>query len=131
MANLRGGSEYGEKWHQAGMLANKQNCFDDFNSCAEWLFKENYTNPNKLIAMGGSNGGLLMGAVATQRPDLYKAIVCAVPLLDMIRYHKFLIARYWIPEYGSSENDEDFRWRFHRYPKASRCSDICSSSSWL
>jgi prolyl oligopeptidase len=105
-AGIRGGDEYGEKWHQAGMLANKQNCFDDFNSCAEWLIKEKYTNTNKLVAMGGSNGGLLMGAVATQRPDLYKAIVCEVPLLDMIRYHKFLIARYWIPEYGSSENEK-------------------------
>jgi len=115
-AGIRGGDEYGEKWHQAGMLANKQNCFDDFNSCAEWLIKENYTNPNRIVALGGSNGGLLMGAVATQRPDLYKAIVCAVPLLDMIRYDKFLIARYWIPEYGSSENEADFRWLLRYSP---------------
>ncbi len=109
-AGIRGGDEYGEKWHLDGMLANKQNCFDDFNSCAEWLIKEKYTNSSKIVAEGGSNGGLLMGAVATQRPDLYKAIICAVPLLDMLRYHKFLIARYWIPEYGSSENEADFRW---------------------
>jgi prolyl oligopeptidase len=109
-AGIRGGDEYGEKWHQGGMLANKQNCFDDFNSCAEWLIKEKYTNSKRLVAIGGSNGGLLMGAIATQRPDLYKAIVCEVPLLDMLRYHKFLIARYWIPEYGSSDNEEDFRW---------------------
>jgi prolyl oligopeptidase len=109
-AGIRGGDEYGEKWHEGGMKGNKQNCFDDFNSCAEWLIKEKYTNPSKLAAEGGSNGGLLMGAVATQRPDLYKAILCEVPLLDMMRYHKFLIARYWIPEYGSSENEADFRW---------------------
>jgi len=115
-AGIRGGDEYGETWHRNGMLANKQNCFDDFNSCAEWLIKEKYTNVKRLVAEGGSNGGLLMGAIATQRPDLYKAIVCAVPLLDMIRYHKFLIARYWIPEYGSSENEEDFRWLLRYSP---------------
>lgn len=106
---IRGGDEYGEKWHEEGMLLNKQNCFDDFNACAEWLIREKYTNPGRIAARGGSNGGLLMGAVATQRPDLYKAVLCAVPLLDMIRFHKFLIARYWIPEYGSSENEADFR----------------------
>ncbi len=106
---IRGGDEYGEKWHEEGMLLNKQNCFDDFNACAEWLVKEKYTNTGKIVAEGGSNGGLLMGAVATQRPDLYKAVICAVPLLDMIRFHKFLIARYWIPEYGSADNETDFR----------------------
>ncbi len=115
-AGIRGGNEYGEKWHETGMLAYKQNCFDDFNSCAEWLIKEKYTNATHIVAMGGSNGGLLMGAIATQRPDLYKAIVCEVPLLDMLRYHKFLIARYWIPEYGSSENDADFRWLLRYSP---------------
>ncbi|MEI7897920.1 MAG: prolyl oligopeptidase family serine peptidase [bacterium] len=106
---IRGGDEYGEKWHENGMLLNKQNCFDDFNACAEWLIKDKYTNSAKIVAEGGSNGGLLMGAIATQRPDLYKAVVCAVPLLDMVRFHKFLIARYWIPEYGSSDNEADFR----------------------
>ncbi|MDP4282407.1 MAG: prolyl oligopeptidase family serine peptidase [Bacteroidota bacterium] len=106
---IRGGDEYGESWHQNGMLFKKQNCFDDFNACAEWLIREKYTSSGKIAAMGGSNGGLLMGAIATQRPDLYKAIICAVPLLDMVRYHKFLIARYWIPEYGSSDNEADFR----------------------
>lgn len=115
-AGIRGGDEYGERWHREGMLANKQNCFDDFNACAEWLIKEKYTSPSKLIAIGGSNGGLLMGAVATQRPDLYKAIVCEVPLLDMLRYQKFLIARYWIPEYGTSDNDADFRWLLRYSP---------------
>ena len=109
-AGIRGGDEYGEQWHRDGMLAKKQNCFDDFNACAEWLMEQKYTNPKKLVAMGGSNGGLLMGAVATQRPELYKAIVCQVPLLDMIRYDKFLIARYWIPEYGTADNEADFRW---------------------
>ena len=113
---IRGGDEYGEKWHQDGMLANKQNCFDDFNSCAEWLIKEKYTNPSKIVAMGGSNGGLLMGAIATQRPDLYKGVMCMVPLLDMLRYEKFLIARYWIPEYGTAENEEDFRWLLQYSP---------------
>jgi len=106
---IRGGDEYGEKWHDEGMLLNKQNCFDDFNACAEWLVKEKYTNTSRIVAEGGSNGGLLMGAIATQRPDLYKAVICAVPLLDMVRFHKFLIARYWIPEYGSSDNETDFR----------------------
>ena len=115
-AGIRGGNEYGERWHREGMLANKQNCFDDFNACAEWLIKDKYTSPSKLIAIGGSNGGLLMGAVATQRPDLYKAIVCEVPLLDMLRYQKFLIARYWIPEYGTSDNDADFRWLLRYSP---------------
>ncbi|MEI7725832.1 MAG: prolyl oligopeptidase family serine peptidase [Bacteroidota bacterium] len=106
---IRGGDEYGEKWHKEGMLLNKQNCFDDFNACAEWLVREKYTNTGKIVAEGGSNGGLLMGAISTQRPDLYKAVLCAVPLLDMVRFHKFLIARYWIPEYGSSDNEADFR----------------------
>jgi prolyl oligopeptidase len=115
-AGIRGGDEYGEKWHEDGMLANKQNCFDDFNSCAEWLIKEKYTNSSKIVAMGGSNGGLLMGAVATQRPDLYKGIICMVPLLDMLRYEKFLIARYWIPEYGTAENEADFRWLLQYSP---------------
>ncbi len=113
---IRGGDEYGEKWHKDGMLANKQNSFDDFNSCAEWLIAEKYSNPSKIVAMGGSNGGLLMGAVATQRPDLYKAIVCMVPLLDMLRFEKFLIARYWIPEYGTAENEADFRWLLQYSP---------------
>ncbi|HEY4875329.1 MAG TPA: prolyl oligopeptidase family serine peptidase [Puia sp.] len=113
---IRGGNEYGEKWHIGAMLSNKQNCFDDFYSCAEWLVSEKYTTPSNIVALGGSNGGLLMGAAATQRPDLFKAIVCEVPLLDMLRYHKFLIARYWIPEYGSADNDADFRWLLRYSP---------------
>ena len=109
-ANLRGGGEYGEKWHRMGMKENKQNVFDDFIAAAEYLIQSGYTSPRHLGIMGGSNGGLLAGAVLTQRPDLFKAVVCAVPLLDMIRYHKFLIARYWIPEYGSSDDLEQFEY---------------------
>jgi prolyl oligopeptidase len=105
---LRGGNEYGESWHQDGMLKKKQHTFDDFIAATEWLIKNKYTNPSKIVARGGSNGGLLMGAIATQRPDLYRAIICQVPLLDMLRYHKFQIARFWIPEYGDPEKQEDF-----------------------
>ena len=110
VANLRGGGEFGEKWHRAGMRENKQNVFDDFIAAAEYLIKEGYTKPEKLAIMGGSNGGLLVGAVMTQRPDLFGAVVCTYPLLDMIRYHKFLVARYWVPEYGSSEDPEQFKY---------------------
>ena len=109
IACIRGGDEYGESWHEAGMLERKQNCFDDFIAAGEYLVAEGYTNPERLAARGGSNGGLLTGAMITQRPDLFKAVICAVPLLDMVRYHKFLIARYWIPEYGDPDNAEDFR----------------------
>lgn len=110
IACLRGGNEYGENWHRAGMLEKKQNVFDDFIAAAEYLISERYTNPQKLAIRGGSNGGLLIGAAITQRPELFKAAVCGVPLLDMVRYHKFLIARYWIPEYGNAENEEDFKY---------------------
>lgn len=112
--NLRGGGEYGEAWHQAGMLGNKQHVFDDFIAAAEWLIAEGYTSPQRLAIMGGSNGGLLVGAALTQRPDLFRAVVCRVPLLDMLRYHQFLIARLWIPEYGSADDPEQFRW-LHAY----------------
>ncbi|HVL18705.1 MAG TPA: prolyl oligopeptidase family serine peptidase [Gemmatimonadales bacterium] len=108
--NIRGGGEYGEAWHQGGMLGHKQNSFDDFIAAAEWLIRERYTKPERLAAAGGSNGGLLMGAVLTQRPELFRAVVIQVPLLDMLRYHRFLIARLWIPEYGSAEDPEQFRW---------------------
>jgi prolyl oligopeptidase len=112
--NLRGGGEYGEDWHQAGMLGKKQNVFDDYVAAAEWLVKEKYTDRAHLVIQGGSNGGLLMGAALTLRPDLFKAVVCQVPLLDMVRYHKFLIARLWIPEYGSADDPEQFKW-LHAY----------------
>jgi prolyl oligopeptidase len=108
--NIRGGGEYGERWHQEGMLGRKQNSFDDFIAAAEWLIAQGYTTPSRLAAAGGSNGGLLMGAVLTQRPELFRAVVVQVPLLDMLRYHRFLIARLWIPEYGSAEDPAQFPW---------------------
>ncbi len=114
IANLRGGGEYGEEWHQAGMMGNKQNVFNDFIAAGEWLVKEKVTSPNKLAIQGGSNGGLLTGAAMTQRPDLFRAVVCQVPLLDMVRYHQFLIARLWIPEYGSADQSDQFQW-LHAY----------------
>jgi prolyl oligopeptidase len=110
VANLRGGAEFGEAWHTAGMLANKQNVFDDFIAAAEWLIAEKYTNPKKLAIEGTSNGGLLVGAAMTQRPQLFQAVLCGYPLLDMVRYHKFLVARFWVPEYGSSDDPEQFRY---------------------
>ena len=108
--NIRGGGEYGERWHQEGMLDRKQNSFDDFIAAAEWLIEQRYTSPARLAVAGGSNGGLLMGAALTQRPDLFRAVVIQVPLLDMLRYHRFLIARLWIPEYGSAEDPAQFGW---------------------
>jgi len=116
IANLRGGGEYGEAWHRAGMLDKKKNVFEDFIAAAEFLIDQKYTRPDRLAIYGGSNGGLLVGAALTQRPDLYKAVVCAVPLLDMIRYHQFRIARLWVPEYGSSEDPEQFRWLMEYSP---------------
>jgi prolyl oligopeptidase len=108
--NIRGGGEYGESWHQAGILASKQNSFDDFIRAAEWLIAERYTRPERLAAAGGSNGGLLVGAALTQRPGLFRAVLIQVPLLDMLRYHRFLIARLWIPEYGSADDPGQFQW---------------------
>ena len=116
VANLRGGAEFGEQWHRAGMLQNKQNVFDDFIAAAEWLIANGYTNPDRLAIMGRSNGGLLVAAALTQRPDLFRAVVCGVPLTDMVRYHKFLIARLWIPEYGDPDRPEDFRWLYAYSP---------------
>jgi prolyl oligopeptidase len=108
--NIRGGGEYGERWHQEGMLGRKQNSFDDFIAAAEWLIERKYTSPERLAIAGGSNGGLLMGAVLTQRPELFRAVIIQVPLLDMLRYHRFLIARLWIPEYGSADDPTQFAW---------------------
>jgi prolyl oligopeptidase len=115
-ANLRGGSEYGEEWHKAGMLGNKQNTFDDFIAAGEWLVSSGYTKPSKLAIFGGSNGGLLVGAALTQRPDLFRVVICWNPLLDMVRYHNFLIARLWIPEYGSPEDSTQFQWLYAYSP---------------
>jgi prolyl oligopeptidase len=106
--SLRGGSEYGEAWHKGGMLAKKQNVFDDFIAAAEYLVKEKYTNPTKIAISGGSNGGLLVGACMTQRPDLFKVALPAVGVLDMLRYHKFTVGWGWAVEYGSSDKKEDF-----------------------
>ena len=110
LPNLRGGGEYGEEWHRDGMLARKQHTFDDFIAAANYLIGAGWTRPARLAILGGSNGGLLVGAALTQRPDLFRAAVCAVPLLDMLRYHRFLIARLWITEYGSAEDAEQYRW---------------------
>ncbi|MFH1312449.1 MAG: prolyl oligopeptidase family serine peptidase [Candidatus Eisenbacteria bacterium] len=114
--NLRGGGEFGETWHRAGMLEHKQNTFDDFTAAAEWLIENDYTSPDRLACMGGSNGGLLVGAALTQRPELFRAVVCTYPLLDMVRYHKFLIAKFWVPEYGSSDDPEQFEYIYDYSP---------------
>ncbi len=116
VANLRGGAEFGEDWHRAGMLEKKQNVFDDFISAAEFLIAQKYTDKDHLSILGGSNGGLLMGAMITQRPDLFRAVVCAVPLLDMLRYQNFQIAKLWIPEYGSAEDPKQFDWLYAYSP---------------
>jgi prolyl oligopeptidase len=115
-ANLRGGAEFGEDWHRAGMLDKKQNVFDDMIAAAEHLIAEKYTDKDHLAIQGGSNGGLLMGAMITQRPDLFRAVVCQVPLLDMLRYQNFQIAKLWIPEYGSADNPEQFKWLYAYSP---------------
>ncbi len=109
VANLRGGGEYGKAWHEAGRLHRKQTVFDDFHAAAEYLVREKYTQPGRLAIYGGSNGGLLVGAAMTQRPELYGAVVCSVPLLDMVRYHQFGSGRTWIPEYGTADKPEDFQ----------------------
>ena len=108
LAVVRGGGEYGETWHAAGMLGNKQKVFDDFIACAEKLVADGYTSPNKLSIEGGSNGGLLTAAVMLQRPDLFGAVVSAVPVTDMLRYHKLGVGRFWVPEYGSSDDPKQF-----------------------
>jgi len=111
VANLRGGNEYGEEWHRAGMREKKQNVFDDFIAAAEWLIANNYTSSPKMAINGGSNGGLLTAACMLQRPDLFGAVVCQVPVIDMLRYHLFTVGRYWIGEYGNAiANADDFKY---------------------
>lgn len=117
VANLRGGGEFGEDWYKAGTLEHKQNVFDDFIAAAEWLIEQNYTNSKKLAISGGSNGGLLVATCVTQRPDLYGAALCQVPVTDMLRYHKFTVGRYWVTDYGNAEtNPEHFEFMYKYSP---------------
>jgi prolyl oligopeptidase len=108
--HLRGGGEYGEAWHRGGMLESKEKTFEDFEAAAEHLIARGYTKSEKLVIEGGSNGGLLTGAAITRRPELYRAAIVAVPLLDMLRYERFLMARYWVPEYGAATDAAQYRW---------------------
>jgi prolyl oligopeptidase len=110
VANLRGGGEEGEDWHRAGMLGHKQNVFDDLHAAAEWLIGQGWTTPDRLAIAGGSNGGLLVGAGMTQRPELYSAVLCSAPLLDMVRYEQFGLGASWSSEYGTAEDPEQLGW---------------------
>lgn len=117
VANIRGGEEYGEEWHQGGILGNKQNVFDDFIGAAEYLIAEGWTSTPRLLINGGSNGGLLVAACLLQRPELFGAVVCRVPVTDMLRYHKFTVGRYWVSDYGNAEADpEHFEFMYEYSP---------------
>lgn len=125
LANLRGGAEYGEDWHKGGMLEKKQNVFDDFIACGEWLIQHNYTNPKRLAIRGGSNGGLLVGACMTQRPDLFAVAIPQVGVLDMLRYHKFTVGWGWAVEYGSSDKKDQFQYLIKYSPLHNLKPGIC------
>ena len=116
VANLRGGGEYGEAWHEAGMFERKQNVFDDFIAAAEWLSSSGYSRPSRIAIEGGSNGGLLTAAVMVQRPELFGAVMCRVPVADMLRYHLFTVGRFWISEYGSADDPSQFPFLYRYSP---------------
>ncbi len=133
-ANIRGGGEFGEKWHRAGMLENKQNTFDDFICAAEFLIANKYTSKDRLAIIGGSNGGLLVAACMVQRPDLFEVVVCSAPLLDMIRFPKFAGGQLWISEYGNPEKEDEFKYLlkyspYHNLKKGQRYPPILFMSA--
>ncbi len=131
LANLRGGLEYGKAWHEGGILSRKQNVFDDFIACAEHLIDQNYTRPERLAIQGGSNGGLLVGACITQRPDLFGAAHAAVGVLDMLRYHRFTIGWAWASDYGTSEHEDGFRNLIDYSPLHNIQPDTCYPATLL
>merc|ERR1712110_25002 len=110
IANIRGGGEYGPKWHKAAVKEKRQTAFNDFMAAGEFLVKEGYTSPSRLVISGGSNGGLLVAACMNQRPELFGAVICSVGVLDMLRFHKFTIGHFWVSDYGCADNEEDFKY---------------------